>query len=634
MQRRRFMQLGLAGAGAALAAPLVGRGPAAAAAPGGVFGHGVASGDPYSDRVMIWTRITPSPDATPGTGLGGPTEVTFEVAEDESFARIVQSASVTATAASDHTVKVDVAGLAPATTYFYRFQSLGETSPTGRTRTAPAAGSAVADLRFGIVSCSNWEGGYFSPYRHLALRDDLDLIVHLGDYIYEYEVGGYGPGSTFGRSHQPSVETTTLAHYRQRHAQYKTDPDLALLHSRYAFVSMIDDHEVADNSWAAGAKNHTEGAEGVYVERRAQALQAFFEWMPIRVTADGAVPPRVWRKLSFGGLADLFMLDERTYRSKQPAGASEDLFVTSAVPDDPSRTMLGAEQLSFLETGLRSSSAKWKLLGNGVMFAPLVLADLPDVPGATPGLQTIFTSLGIAPPIVVNGDQWDGYRAEQRRLSALFAEVGGVAILTGDIHSSWAAEIPADPGSYAPVAGGTSNAVEFVTPAVSSDSFSAAFESVGVPAGQQLGQLLPQVVTTAGPWFKYLDAERQGYGVFEVTAEHVQYDWHHVSDRTDPAATSSYSASWRSRAGTNKLEPARQLGARAAARDQLVTSRTPFTPRDPAAAGASALPATGVDLATPATIAAAASIAAVGLRAAARAQAGEDEPASGGGSAT
>ena len=177
----------------------------------------------------------------------------------------------------------------PAADYWYRFRALDATSPAGRLRTLPAPGAAVDSVRVGVVSCSNWEGGYFGAYRHLADRDDLDLVVHLGDYLYEYEVGGYGPGSGFGRVHDPAVEMTTLEDYRRRHALYKTDPDLGRLHERYAFVTMIDDHEVADNSWAEGAVNHNPG-EGDYVTRRAAAFQAYFEWMPIR-------PPAAWRRL-------------------------------------------------------------------------------------------------------------------------------------------------------------------------------------------------------------------------------------------------------------------------------------------------------------------------------------------------
>jgi alkaline phosphatase D len=621
MERRTFLRLGLGGAALVATQPILGRDPALAQPAPGPFGHGVASGDPLPDGVVIWTRITPSVDATPGSGLGAPTAVTWAVATDEAFTEVVATGSVTTDPASDHTVKVDVDGLAAATEHHYRFTALGATSPVGRTRTAPATGSDAQVLRFGVASCSNYEGGFFSAYRHLADRDDLDAVLHLGDYLYEYGVGTYGSGGP-ERVHDPATEILSLSDYRRRHALHKTDPDLARLHQRYAFVTTIDDHEVTNDAHAAGAENHDPATEGDYLERRAAAMQAYFEWMPIRATGGAAEPTRIYRQLGFGGLAEIFMLDERTYRSPQPEGISEALFVTSGEPAEDGRTMLGADQGAFLDDGLRASTARWKLIGNGVMFAPLVLADLTDLGGAADQVATLLDGLGVplGAPIVVNGDQWDGYQDEQRSVGSLYGEVGGVVILTGDIHSSWAAEIPADPGSYLPVAGGETVAVEFVTPAVTSDGFS---QSVGdaLPGAEGLGTLLPAVVTTAGPWFKYLEPDQQGYGVFEVTAEHAQYDWHFISDRLDPQATSTFAAAYETLSGTNKLRQAAQLGPRA---DQspLVVVPAPAAPPpaatapDPARAGGGTLPATGTE--PPLAPAAAAVAAAAGLAAVAR----------------
>lgn len=551
MERRRFLQLGLGGMTLAVTGRVLAPPWASAEPLPGPFGHGVASGDPLPGGAVIWTRVTPDPTATPGSGLGAPTPVTWEVATDEAFAAIVASGDVVTSPASDHTVKVDVSGLDTSGDHWYRFRALGSTSIVGQFRTAPAPDSANTGLRIGVVSCSNWEGGYYSAYRHLAARDDLDLVVHLGDYVYEYEAGRYGPGADFGRVHDPDVEMVTLEHYRRRHALYKTDPDLRALHQRYAFVTTIDDHEVTDNSWSAGAVNHDD-SEGDYAARRAAAMQAYFEWMPIRATGGADEPTRIWRHLALGGLADLFVLDERTHRSEQVQGAYGDLFVTSPEVGAADRTMLGAEQLDFLTDGVAASQATWKLIANGVMFAPLVLADSPDP--AVPATDPIFDAVGTGAPVVINADQWDGYRAEQQRVGAAFGAAGGVVILTGDIHSSWAAEIPADPSTYVAGLGGETVAVEFVTPAVTSDSFSAAIASVGIPGAEQVASALPTIVSTAGPWFKYLDPDRHGFGVLDVTDAAVQYDWFHISDRTDPDATVSHSASWRTRKGTNKLE--------------------------------------------------------------------------------
>lgn len=595
IRRRTFLQLG-AGA-AALATTAATSRPAAAQGVGGVFRHGVASGDPLPHGILLWTRVTPSDDAAPGSGLGAPTEVAWDIGRDEALTDVVATGTMGSSAASDHTIRVSAEGLDPDTTYWYRFRALDETSPVGRTRTAPAPDADVASLRLGVVSCSNWEGGWFSAYRHLGDRDDLDAVLHLGDYLYEYGAGGYGPGSGFGRTHDPAVEMTTLEHYRRRHAQYKTDPDLARLHQRYAFITTIDDHEAADNSWRSGAVNHQPG-EGDWAQRRAEALQAYFEWMPIRRAEGSAEPTRVYRQLRFGSLAELFVLDERTYRSEQVQGLAGDLFVTSAEVGDTGRTLLGTEQAEWLDAGLRASSAQWKVIGNPVMFAPLVLGELPDAGGAE--LATVLATLGIAPPLVVNADQWDGYRAEQATFTARFGEVGGVVLLTGDIHSSWAAEIPADPGTYLPGVGGATTAVEFVVPAVTSDSFSAAIASAGVPGAEDLAPLLPTVVTTAGPWFKYLDPDRHGFGVFEVTAAAAQLDWFYVSDRTDGHATLVAGPSYRSPAGSNKLEASAALGPRARVDPPTATptpAPTPAAPPD-AAPATGRLPATGAAVPT------------------------------------
>lgn len=556
MERRQFLRLGTGGA-AATAVWWV-RDPAAAQPAPGAFGHGIASGDPTVDGIVLWTRVTPTPDAVPGSGLGAPAEVAWEVATDDACTCTVASGTVVTSADSDHTVRVEVEGLDPFTEYTYRFQSGGESSPIGRFRTAPAVGADPERLRFGVVSCANYEGGYFSAYRHVAARDDLDWIVHLGDYIYEYAVGGYGGASAYGRVHDPATEIVSLADYRRRHALYKTDPDLAALHQRYAMIATIDDHEVADNAYDQGAANHDDASEGDYPTRRSVAMQAYFEWMPVRRPDAAGSPERIHRAIPLGGLADLVVLDERTHRTRQPDGATGSILVTSPEPTDPDRTMLGADQLAFLDGTMRASTAAWRIVANGVMFAPLVIADRPNTP-IDPVVATVLAAAGLSLPIVVNGDQWDGYAAEQATVGALFGEVGNVAILTGDIHSSWAAEVPADAGAYLPGVGGETVAVEFVTPAVSSDAFTAELEEQGVPAPEVFAQGLHTLVPAAAPWFKYLDSERQGYGIFEVTADAVQYDWHHISDRADPDATSSFATAYRSASGTDALAEAQEL---------------------------------------------------------------------------
>ncbi len=261
-------------------------------------------------------------------------------------------------------MRVDVRCLAPATTYWFRFTAGGAWSPTGRTLTAPAADDAVALLRFGVVSCSSWEAGYFAPYRLLAERGDLQAVVHLGDYLYEYASGGFNAGGVIVRQAAPTHETLPLADYRIRHAQYKTDPDARALHAAVPWIITWDDHEVANDMWAGGAENHDPATEGPFAARVAAARQAYAEWMPVRLAADGAI----YRRLRFGRLADLSMLDLRSYRSRQVSG--------SAV-DDPSRTITGDDQMTWLKTGLAASSAAWRLVGNPDMIARVDVGTLP-----------------------------------------------------------------------------------------------------------------------------------------------------------------------------------------------------------------------------------------------------------------
>ena len=610
MDRRAFLKLGVGGAALLAAPPVLVRDAAAAEPAPGAFGHGVASGDPLPDRVVLWTRVTPTPEATPGSGVGPDTDVTWQVARDPGFATVIASGTAVATAAADHTVKVDPTGLPPATDLWYRFTALGETSPVGRTRTAPAPGAAVDLLRIGVVSCSNYEGGWFSAYRHLAARDDLDLVVHLGDYLYEQGVGSYGPGPAIGRSHDPVHEMVTLEDYRRRHALYKTDADLAALHARHPMVTTIDDHEVTDNSWAGGANNHQPG-EGPYPDRQAAAFQAYFEWMPIRATGGADDPNRIWRHLPYGGLVDLLVLDERTHRSQQVAGAQGDMIVTDPAVADPSRTMLGAAQLAWFEQALAASTATWKVVCNPVMFAPFVLADLADLGGLTDEVAPLLATLGISPPIVLNGDQWDGYRAEQARLVDRFAATGGVVLLTGDIHSTWAAEIPADPGTYLPAVGGDSVAVELVVPGATSDSLAESLARIVPGLGEQIVEALPTVIDVAAPWYKHVDLERHGFGVLEITPAHVHHDWSYVNDRTDPNATLVDGPSFRSPAGSNRLVPAGRLGPR-----PVPVVEAPPAPTAAVGGGIDVLPATGGSV--PLAAAAVATTAGLAARALAR----------------
>nr|WP_257004526.1 alkaline phosphatase D family protein [Streptomyces sp. SA15] len=534
MPPRRRTVVKAAAATAVLAGPLTAALPARAADAAPAFLHGVASGDPLPDGILLWTRVTPTTEATPGSGLGPDTGVEWVIAKDKALTNIVAKGSVTATAASDHTVKADVRGLQPATDYWFRFSAGPTDSPVARTRTAPAADASVANLRFGVVSCANWEAGHFSAYRHLAARGDLDAWLHLGDYIYEYGTGEYGTRDTVVRPHAPTHEILTLADYRTRHGRYKTDPDLKALHAAAPVVAIWDDHEIANDAWSGGAENHTEGAEGAWSARQAAAKQAYFEWMPVRTAVAGTT----YRRLRFGKLADLSLLDLRSFRSQQVA-------VGNGSVDDPDRTLTGRAQLDWLKAGLKASDTTWRLVGNSVMISPFAIGSLTaDL------LKPLAELLGLPKEgLALNTDQWDGYTDDRRELLAHLRSnaIRNTVFLTGDIHMAWANDVPVDAGTY-PLS--ASAATEFVVTSVTSDNLD---DIVKAPEGT-ISAIAAPIIKAANRHVRWVDTDRHGYGVLDLTADRAQMDYYVLSDRTKPDATSSWARSYRTRSGTQKVE--------------------------------------------------------------------------------
>ncbi|MZF88326.1 alkaline phosphatase D family protein [Streptomyces sp. SID5643] len=531
---RRRTVVKAAAATAVLAGPLAATLPARAVDQAPAFLHGVASGDPLPDGVLLWTRVTPVPEAIPGSGAGPDTEVSWTVAEDKAFTTVVAKGSTTATAASDHTVKADIRGLKPGTDYWFRFSAGGTDSPTARTRTAPAHDAPVPGLRFGVVSCANWEAGYFSPYRHLAARGDLDAWLHLGDYIYEYGTGEYGTRGKVVRPHTPAHEIVTLADYRARHARYKTDPDLQALHATAPVVAIWDDHEFANDAFAGGAENHTEGAEGTWSARQAAAKQAYFEWMPVRPAIAGTT----YRRLRFGKLADLSLLDLRSFRSQQ-------VKVGNGEVDDPDRTLTGRAQLDWLKAGLTSSDTTWRLVGNSVMISPFAIGSL-----SADLLKPLAKLLGLPQEgLALNTDQWDGYTDDRREILAHLRTnaIRNTVFLTGDIHMAWANDVPVDAGTY-PLS--PSAATEFVVTSVTSDNLD---DIVKVPEGTVSAVASP-VIRAANRHVHWVDTDRHGFGVLDITAERAQMDFYVVSDRAKRDATAKWSRSYRTRSGTQKVE--------------------------------------------------------------------------------
>ncbi len=547
IDRRRALSLLALGAGAPAVAMAAERnaGPVA-------FEHGVASGDPQADRVVLWTRVSP---AAPG----GAVAVRWEVSETADFARPAASGRFETGPARDYTVKVDAGGLQPGRAYFYRFLAGDTVSPTGRTRTL-ALGRAD-QVRLAVVSCSLYPHGYFNAYADIAAGAPVDAVVHLGDYIYEYggEPGDYGmqQGQALGRQPQPPHEIVSLADYRTRHAQYKRDPDLQAAHAAAAWICVWDDHEVTNDGWVMGAQNHQPATEGTWDARKAAALQAYYEWMPIREPAPGRAMEVINRSFDFGDLASLIMVETRlTARSQQisytqpgdvpmavyeatdtadrrkvtdpavvqrvmaaaQAGAAPeagyvigpDAQALQAKLEDPQRQLLGPTQEAWVAGEMKRSAVSgrpWQVLGNQVVMArvqgPNVYKAFPPemLPAireklAAPGqeqarrLAELFT-FGVP----ANLDAWDGYPAARRRLlEAMAAGGGNTLVLAGDSHAFWVNELSDDGGA-------ARMAAEFGTTAVTSPSWGDATPDFDL--GRMFADQNPEVV--------FCDQRAKGY---------------------------------------------------------------------------------------------------------------------------
>ncbi|MFT7836476.1 alkaline phosphatase D family protein [Saccharothrix sp. BKS2] len=379
------------------------------------FTLGVASGDPGSDGMVLWTRLAPSPLDEDGLG-GMPNRVVpvhWELAEDERFRRVVRRGVELARPQTAHSVHVETFGLRPGREYFYRFRADRHVSPVGRTRTTPEPWVVGQDLTMCFASCSHYGEGYFTAYRRLA-EDQPDVVLHLGDYQYEYAGKAADVRAVVG------PETRTLADYRLRHAQYKTDEDLQLAHSVAPWLVVWDDHEV-ENNWADGVP---EQPDPDFAARRAAAFQAYYENMPLRRGAKpNGVDMRLYRRIRWGGLVNFHMLDTRQYRDDQACG---DGWKTCAEAGAATRTITGAEQERWLLDGFRRSRARWDVLGQQVFFAERDREDGPEKE--------------------LSMDSWDGYLASRDRVTRgwVDAKVRNAVVLTGDVHAAYAADIKAD----------------------------------------------------------------------------------------------------------------------------------------------------------------------------------------------
>jgi alkaline phosphatase D len=525
----RLTRRGALGLGAGLG--VAGLGAAGCATTGdiasskGAFQHGIASGDPTQTSVLIWTRVTPEAE--------GPMSVAWGVARDSGFKDVVKRGTFNTGPERDYTVKVDVQGLEPGQLYYYWF-SVGRTSsPGGATRTLPATG--VSDYRMAVVSCSNWPFGYFNAYREIAKRGaqgKIDAVIHLGDYIYEYSVTGYGSavGKELGRNHVPEHEIITLADYRLRHAQYKSDPDLQAAHAVAPWFCTWDDHESTNNSYRTGAENHQSDTEGDWSVRKTVAVQAYLEWMPVRDPEAGKAREAIWRKFEIGDLATLFLLESRlvgrgedvTYGEIYLAADVDRPAIVDRIKtkiNDPNRTMLGFEQEAWLADGLKQSAAagkKWQVLGNQVTMAKVQMPDLqrhltPEQYATVPqGAKRSYSTARWG--LEWNPDAWSGFpQARERLYQAAKVANARLVTLTGDTHTAWANELHD--------ASGQKRGVEFGCTSVTSNG---AGDSLPL---QELNWLMPE----ANDEVVYYNAFSKGFTVLTLTADQVEAEFVKVS---------------------------------------------------------------------------------------------------------
>jgi len=505
--------------------------PAPATLTSAAFGLGVASGDPLSDRVMLWTRLATAPAAVGVDGVDlaaadpppvadGSVEVAFDVATDEGFTDLVVSGIATATPALGHSVHVDVSGLQPDTWYFYRFRAGGQTSAVGRTRTFPAADAEPEQFRFVFASCQDFQWGFYGAWGRAAELPDVDAVVFLGDYIYETTFGDLSPDAAGARV-WATPEAFTLDNYRSRYAQTKADPQLQAAHQMAPWIVTFDDHEVANNY--AGDVGQADVDQPDSADRRLAAYQAWYEHTPIRIDPLPGDEPadfaelRVHRDFSFGSLATLFTIETRQHADPPPCRAGGDLNSDDGPGCDEmfdqARTNLGDDQETWLVDGLSSSDASWNILANPILFAGL--------------------NVGTADQVEYTRDTWDGYPASRRRVidAIVGSEVKNPVVVTGDWHASFVLDVKEQPGDAAS---------ETVMPEFLASSISTI--------------LFPADYSAANPQVKYFVAEH-GYALVTVTPEDLTCEFHYIADKWDPATPISHIDTFRVLDGEHDARP-------------------------------------------------------------------------------
>jgi alkaline phosphatase D len=507
------------------------------------FTHGVASGEPGAQSMLLWSRFV---------GAGASARVEAQIAETPDFRRVVAGGMVETGPWRDWTVKVGVRGLAPGRRYFYRFVADGQVSAVGRTKTLPAG--RIPGFALAVFSCANLPFGHFNAYAHAAARDDLDLAVHLGDYLYEYPRGTYPSlrEQVAARTIEPAGELIDLADYRLRYACYRADPDLQALHAALPMIVSQDDHESANDSWEGGAENHTPAREGDWGRRRAAALQAWHEWMPVAETP--------WAAYDIGDLATLFRTDSRLVaRSRPPslapvlAAGGDTVAALTAFRDgawqDAARSMLGSEQEAWLADALARSvgaGRKWQVVGVGTIMGEIRTP--PEVAGWLPADAPDYVKARVASGLAAakvglpfNLDSWGGYpAARQRLLAAAQAADADLVVLAGDSHNGWAFELANE---------GRPAGVEFDGHSVSSPGFEGSFRGIDPKD-------TARALVAANPALKWVDTSRRGYLTVRLAEAHATAEWAFLGTVEARDTRLAGTTRWRTRAGARRLEPA------------------------------------------------------------------------------
>ena len=511
------------------------------------FLHGVASGDPLHDRIILWTRLTPNDNAAR-------LEVVWEIASDEAFKQLVNTGKVQTNAAQDFTVKVDADRLQAGTEYYYRFRFGNTVSAVGQTKTLPQRSDQV---KFAVCSCSNYPAGYFHVYKEMAQENNLDVIIHLGDYIYEYGQGGYATdeakqlGRTFAADNDKEI--IKLDDYRKRYALYRSDADLQAAHQRYPFIVIWDDHELSNDTWEAGADNHQED-EGSFIERKLAALQAYFEWMPIRPVAEND-HLNIYRQFDFGGLVNLMMLDTRILARHKQLNYND--YMTATGIDavkfqadllNPQRTLMGVAQRQWLQVQLMQSAAPWNVLGQQVLMAKMLIPQelllllgqitngdqrpetLAQMKQKITELLTLKMRLKANDPTLTamdkarlsavapyNLDAWDGYAYDREVVYGTLQQLGKKAVvLAGDTHNAWAASLHTHETNH-------EVGVEFATSSVSSPGIE---YYLNVPADEMAA--LEYAFQELIDELDYCNLNQRGYLTVTFNHDQVFADWKFV----------------------------------------------------------------------------------------------------------